>query len=209
MSGALRRRVLPALARILLVVVAGLVLGAATSWLQFLLPGDLKPFANSIGGWTMLTVLVVWLLRPRPLLGALLGVLAFQALNEGYGLMSAWRGFFYSEPFSNVWTLVGIPAGLVFGALAGVLRSGRPEARMLATGVLSALLAADGLWSLIRVGEDTGPTYWVVEMVLAAGFLLLAVWRARPRWWSVLLALGTVGAAIAAFPLATDLLLGG
>jgi hypothetical protein len=204
----IRRRILPVLARILLVIAAGLVLGAATSWLQFLLPTELKPFANSNGGWTMLTFLVVWLVRSRPLLGALLGVLAFQALNEGYGLMSAARGFFYAEPFSNVYTLLGIPAGLLFGAIAGVVRFGRPEARVLGTAVLSALLLADGLWLLIRVGESTGPHYWVIQMALGAAFLALAVVRARPRWWAVAASVGVIAVSLAVYPLLLDLVFG-
>jgi hypothetical protein len=202
------KRLLGAALRILIVAAAGLVLGGLTSFGQTYL-GELGSLANSIGGWTMLTFLIVWAVRSKPLLGAVLGVVAFQALNEGYGIVSAWRGFFYSEPFGNVWTLVGIPAGLVFGAAAGFVRTGTKEQRMLGTALLSALLLADGLWSLVRVGETTGPAYWIVQIVLGAAFLAIAAARTRPKVWALLVSLVLVGAAVSAYPLAVDTLLGG
>lgn len=196
-----------AVVRVLLVVGAGLVLGGATSWLQLALPEPLRPFANSIGGWAMLTFVIVWLAGARPVLSAILGVLAFQALNEGYGVMSLWRGFFYAAPFSSSWTYVGIPAGLVFGALASLVRFGPAGVRVVSTSVLSALLAADGLWSAVTVGATTGYTWWIIELVLAVGFLVLAAVRSRPAWWAYAASLGVMAAAIAAYPVATAMLL--
>ena len=56
-----------------IVVAASLVLGALTSYAQGLLPGPLRPFANSASGWTVLTALIVWRIGERTLPSAVFG----------------------------------------------------------------------------------------------------------------------------------------
>lgn len=172
------------------VVPGALVLGGLTSFAQTFLPPGLTSFANSAGGWAMLCFLLVWLSRARPLLGAVLGVAAFLGLTEGYGLVSAWRGFFYAAPFSTVWTLVSFAAGPLLGVAAALCRYGRPLWRVLAVTPLSAILLGEGVWGLLTVADTTTPVYWTIEIVLSALFLAIAAWRARPATRGTLLAAG-------------------
>lgn len=175
----------------LLVVLPGaLLVGGLTSVGQQYLPDWVKSLSNSAGGWTMFSFLLVWLSRARPLLGAFLGVVAFEALNEGYGVVSLWRGFFYSEPFSSNWTLVGLVAGPVLGVAAGLTRCGSPIWRVLGVTPLSAVLLGEGVYALQNIANTTSPVYWALEIILSAVFMVTAALCSRPRWPAVVLAVG-------------------
>lgn len=182
------------------VVLAGaLILGGLTSVAQQFLPAWLNSLSNSAGGWTMLGFLLVWLSRARPLLGAFLGIVAFQALNEGYGIVSLWRGFFYSEPFASNWTLVGLAAGPLLGVAAALTRSGSPLWRVLGMTPLSAVILGEGVWALQTIADTTSPVYWTLEIVLSALFMAVAVVRSRLRWPSVVLTVSVWLAGALAF----------
>lgn len=172
------------------VIPGALVLGGLTSFAQTYLPPALTSFANSAGGWTMLCFALVWLSRARPLLGAVLGLAAFLLLVEGYGLVSAWRGYFYAAPFSTLWTLVSFLAGPLVGAAAAICRHGRPLWRVLAVTPLSAILLGEGVWGLLTVAATTTPVYWSIEIVLSVLFLAIAVARVRPPLRGALLVAG-------------------
>ena len=190
-------RVGPAVGATLLAVLGGLVLGGLTSYGQTVLPEALRSFANSAGGWTMLAFLLVWWGRSRPVLAAVLGVAAFEALVEGYGLVSGWRGAFYARPFGGVFSLVGLVAGPVLGVSASLTRHATGRWRALAVAPLSAVLLGEGAYGLGVVGGTTSPVYWVLELVLGAGFLALACARASAgrRWVLVTVLLTLAGAA--------------
>lgn len=124
-------RTLPsALAAVAVVLLGGLLVGGLTSFGQQYLPSWLTSLANSSGGWSMFAFLLVWLVRARPALAALLGALAFVAMVEAYGVVSGWRGFFYAAPFSSRWTLIGLVAGPVIGVAASLARSGLHRRRI-------------------------------------------------------------------------------
>lgn len=53
-----------------MVLVASVVLGVATSFAQGFLPDAISSFANSASGWTILIVLLVWFIRSRTRLSA-------------------------------------------------------------------------------------------------------------------------------------------
>ena len=177
-------------------LLGGLVLGGLTSYGQTVLPGELRSFANSAGGWTMLAFLLVWLGRARPGLAAVLGIVAFEALVEGYELVSGWRGFFYQRPFSGIFTLVGLGAGPVLGVAASLTRHAGGARRALAVAPLSAVLLGEGAYGLLVVRETTSPVYWGLQLVLGVGFLVLACVRASTtRWWVLLTVLLTLAGA--------------
>lgn len=164
---------------IAVVVPGALIFGGLTSFAQTYLPLPLVSFANSAGGWTMLCFLLVWLSRARPLLAGLLGVAALLALTEGYAAVSLWRGYFYAEPFSTVWTLVALLAGPVIGLGAALCRHGSLLWRVLGVTPLSAVLLGDGVRGLLTVADTTTPVYWTIEIVLSVTFLAVAVGRSR------------------------------
>jgi hypothetical protein len=191
---------------LLAALLGGLILGGLTSVLQGSLPGPVNSFANSSGGWSMLVFALVRLGGARPVAAAALGLLTFWALLEGYDLVTAARGFGYSPPFTDVFWLLAVPAGPILGAAAALTLHGSTPWRVLAVAPLSGVLIGEGVWALENVADTTSPVYWWLEIVLGAGFLVLAVLRRRPKPLVVVAALAVTGAAAVAFSAAYTLL---
>jgi hypothetical protein len=180
-------------------LVGGLVLGALTSFAQTYLPASLSSFANSSGGWSMLVFLLVRLGGARLPLASLLGLISFWALLEGYDIVTAWRGFGYSPPFSDVFWLLSFPAGPILGGAAALTLHGRGSWRVLGVAPLAGVLIGEGIWALGAVADTTSPVYWWLEIVLGVGFLLIAVLRIRPRPRYIVLALVLTALAAVCF----------
>ncbi|MGY4856982.1 DUF6518 family protein [Cryobacterium sp. AP23] len=164
---------------VLVAVIGAVLLGGLTSFGQQYLPAWLNSLSNSAGGWTMFCFLIVWLGRARPLLAAALGVVVFQLLVESYSVVTEWRGFDDGDPFTSVWTIVGLAAGPLLGAAAALVRHAPPVWRALAVTPLSAVLLGEGIWALNTIADTTSPVYWWLEIVLSVVFLLGAVVRCR------------------------------
>lgn len=162
-----------------LVLVGSLLLGGLTSFGQTYLPPWFNSLANSAGGWTAFAFLLVWLSRARYVLAAVLGVVSFELLNEGYGLVSGLRGYFYAAPFSSIWSLVGLVFGPVLGYAAALARYGTPIGRVLAVSVPAAVWLGEGAWALGAVSNTTSPIYWSLEIV--GSVLAMAAALARTR----------------------------
>ncbi|MBP2457233.1 hypothetical protein ABID70_002758 [Clavibacter michiganensis] len=175
-----RATVLTGLRATAVVLVFSLVVGGLTSPAQGFLPSWVNSLANSAGGWSMLAFVAVWLSRARPLLGAVLGALSFVAMVEAYGVVSLWRGYFLADPFSSMWIPIGLVAGPVIGTAAALVRHAGRAATIAGVAVLSAVLVAEGIFGLTVVAATTSPVYWILEIVLAVGFLAAAVLRGRP-----------------------------
>jgi hypothetical protein len=158
----------------------GLLVGGATPFMQGGLPHAVTSFANSAGGWTALAFLLVWLGRARPLLAALLGAVAFIAMVESYGAVSAWRGSFYSEPFTDTFTFVGLVAGPVLGVAASLTRWWPQRLRALPVSVLGAVLVGEGVYGLTLIASSTSPVYWSVQLAGGVVALAAAVMLTRP-----------------------------
>ena len=186
-----------AVTAIVVVLAGSLLIGGSTSFAQQYLPSWLNSLSNSAGGWTMFSFLLVWLSRARPLLGLVLGVVSFESLNEGYGIVSGWRGFDYGAPFSTSWALVGLAAGPLLGIAASLTRYGRPLWRMLGVTPLAAVLLAEGVWALTHISDTTSPVYWTLEVVLSAIFVGAALLQKRPwpREAALVITVWLVGAA--------------
>jgi len=161
------------------VLVMGLVVGGLTSPAQGALPDELRSFANSAGGWSMLAFLGVWLSRASPPLGAVLGAVSFVAMVEAYGVVSLWRGDFLADPLSSTWIPVGLVAGPVIGLGASLVRHGSRGWAIAAVAGLALILAAEGVYGLALLGATTSPVYWTIELVAGVGFLAAAVLRGR------------------------------
>lgn len=163
----------------LLAVVGSVVLGGLTSVGQTYLPPALSSATNSAGVWTLLAVGLVWAGRARPLLGALLGVVALEGLVEGYAMVSGWRGHFYAAPFSGLFSLVGLVAGPLVGVAAALTRHHNPVWRGLSLTPLVAVLLGEGTYGLTYLRATTSPFFWEVELVLGASVLAVSLAR-RP-----------------------------
>jgi hypothetical protein len=197
----------PRIVRAVVVALAGgLILGGLTSVLQSALPPSITSFANSSGGWSMLVFALVRIGGARPLPAALLGLLTFWALLEGYDIVTGLRGFGYSPPFTDPFWLLAVPAGPILGAAAALTLHGTTPWRVLAVAPLSGVLIGEGIWALGNIADTTSPVYWWLQVILGVAFLTLAVIRRRPLPLIAVAAVAVTAAAAAAFHIAYSFL---
>ncbi len=174
--------------RILLVAAVAFVLGGLTSWGQLLLPPETASLANSAGGWTIPTAILVLLLARGYPEAAIAGGAGFIALTLGYGVASGWRGIAFDP---TTWAIVGAFAGPVIGCAAHALRR-RGMQLALGTSVLAGVLIGEGIYGLTVVADTTSPAWWWMQVATGAIVLVVGALRVRP-WGLVLVALtGTV-----------------
>lgn len=185
-------------ARALPAATAALVLGGLTSPAQGLPPDALSSFANSAGGWTLLTFAIIWAVRTPVWLSAVLGAVCFVLLVEGYRLVSGWRGFDYGEPFTGMFTIIGVLAGPDVGAAAALVRHPSPAWRGLAIAPVASVLIGEGVYGLTVVADTTSPVYWVVQIVIGAVLTLVVILRPRMPVPLAALTLGLVAAGSSA-----------
>jgi hypothetical protein len=184
---------------VLVALLGAMLIGGLTSLGQQYLPAGINSLANSVGGWTMFSFLLVWLGRAKPLLSALLGVVVFVLLTESYSVVSEWRGFADGDPFTSIWTIVGLVAGPVLGVSAGLVRHASPLWRVLGVTPLSAVLLGEGIWALNTIVDTTSPVYWSLEVLLSVLFLTAAIRRSALGARGIALVVGVWLAGTVAF----------
>lgn len=164
---------------IAIVVLVAVVIGGLTSPAQQDLPDALRSLANAAGPWFVAILIAVRLGHSRMLLAVLLGIVGFVLLNASYGVVSTLRGFPYSA--LNIWTIVAIPAGVVAGVGASLLDSNRKVLVALGAVAPAVVLIAEGVYGLTVVLATTGPVVWILELVVAVGWIAWVwAWRLRP-----------------------------
>lgn len=184
----------------------GLLLGGATSFGQQYLPDELRPFANSNSGWTLLAYVVSVLCTQnrtarRWWIGAGLGLVVFHTLLLGYSTVSTWRGFPDSYGWGDFFFLVATLAGPVIG-LAGLWWwSDRQVLRAVGVAVFAAVMIGDGVSGLLRVVDTTGPTYWVLSIVIGAVTLAWVALRRLSHLRERLIAVALTAVGATAFVL--------
>ena len=151
--------------RALAVVVAGLVAGGLTSLGQDQLPIPIVSLANASGSWTLFVFAALLLARLRIAPAILVGVLTLIAMNEGYGLVSTWRGFPYSGGLTSFWTFAAIGVGPALGLASVWFHSSRQSLRALAVAAPSAVLIGEGVYGLLFLADVTSPVYWVLSIL--------------------------------------------
>ena len=183
------------------VIAASLLLGAGTSFAQTVLPHALRPLANSSGGWTLLTVLLVWEARQRTTVSALLGGLSFVALVLGYQQTSILRGFDDSE---TLFLVIGAMVGPFLGVAASWLRAHevRPA---LGAGLIAGILFGDALFGLLVVVATTGWLAWALLGVTGVALLAVVLRRRVGSGQAALVGIGTAVVVPAAYLLAYTL----
>lgn len=197
---------------LLLAVVAGLLLGGATSFAQTLLPDGLRSFANSNSGWTLLAYAAVVACTRRPSarrwwIGAGLGLVVFHTLLQGYAIVSTLRGFPDSYGPGDFYFTVASLGGPVLG-LAGLWWwSDSPTLRAVGVAVFSAVMVGDGVFGLVRVSDTTGWTWWALSIAIGLATLLSVLIRRLGRPKDRFLAVGLVALGAAAFFVAFMVLL--
>lgn len=174
------------LAAVLVVLVASLLLGGATSWAQGFLPEPLTPFANSASGWTLLTALLVWSERRGTATSGVLGLVSFVCLVLGYTAASTLRGLHYSPVRFGV---IAVLAGPAVGVAAAWLRRHEWHAA-LGTGVLAGIAVGESIYGLTVVSATTGTLYWTLVGLIG---LALLTWTLTTRTHALQVRLGCLG----------------
>lgn len=190
----------PAAARVSMALTGALLAGVLTSFGQAV-PG-LSSVSNSAGPWFVVAVALCVLAGVRvgrvalPL-AMLLGVVLLELMHVGYWATSNLRGYPDFLSITNFWVLMGVPAGLLAGAVAVSVRAPDVRWRGAALGVTAAILVGEGVRALLQIAATTGVVTWIVEIAVGVGVLAFAVLTARTPLGRVVAlgtgVLGTVG----------------
>lgn len=188
-----RVSVAPAAARVLLAAAVAVALGGATSLGQTFLPEVGASLANSVTGWTLPTVALVFVTARSFTEAAVTGAVSFVALTVGYAVVSTLRGF----PFDpTAWAVIGVLAGPVIGAATFALRRSLMEAAV-GGGLLAGVLIGEGVYGLTAIAATTSPVFWWAAITVGVA-LLVAVAALRLRDIRSTLVLASVAALTAA-----------
>jgi len=190
----------PAAARVSMALTGALLAGVLTSFGQAV-PG-LSSVSNSAGPWFVVAVALCVLAGVRagrvalPLAMAL-GVVLLELMHVGYWATSNLRGYPDFLSVTNFWVLMGIPAGLLAGAVAVSVRAPDVRWRGAALGVTAAILVGEGVRALLQIAATTGVVAWIVEIAVGVAVLVFGVLTARTPLGRVVAlgtgVLGTVG----------------
>jgi hypothetical protein len=150
-----------------MVVVAGLVVGIGTQYLQGVLPDGWGVLANSGAAWAM-CAFAVGAVLPTPRLAAVGGALHLVVASVVYYASVDW---FESAGSGNraavVWSAAGLVSGPVFG-VAGHWFARRAERRDAVLALVSGVLAGEGMHLVRLVGNPDLRAAGLVELCVAA-----------------------------------------
>ena len=181
-----------------IVTATSFIAGALTAWAQTVPPYTLFFLANSASGWLLVMVLLLWNVRERPLLAALLGSISGIMLMLGF---TAALAVLYDESYDPwLWTLSGALAGPFIGLATAWLRE-RGVRAALGTAALAGVAIGDAWYGLTAVRESTSPVYWTLSAAAGLGFLAYRITRGIDGRRSVAIAIvGTAAVAVAFLP---------
>lgn len=194
------QHVVPTAARVSMASTGALLAGVLTSFGQAL-PG-LSTVSNSAGPWFVVAVALCLVAGVRAgrvalPLAMLLGVVLLELMHVGYWATTNLRGFPDFLSITNPWVLLGVPAGILAGAVAVSVRARDVRWRGVALGATAAVLVGEGVRALLQVAATTGVVTWVIEIAVGVAVLVVAVVGARTALGRVLAlgsgVLGTVG----------------
>ncbi|MFB9649903.1 DUF6518 family protein [Curtobacterium pusillum] len=199
----------PPAARVSMALTGALLAGVLTSFGQSV--PALSSAANSAGPWFVVATALCLLAGARvgrvamPV-AMVLGVVLLELMHVGYWATTNLRGYPDSLSIANFWVLVGVPAGALAGAVAVSIRSRDVRWRGVAMGATAAVFIGEGVRALLQVADTTGPSTWVVEIVVGVAVLVAAVLTARTPVCRIAAlgtgVLGTVGVLAAYLALA-------
>jgi hypothetical protein len=187
-----------ALRAALIVLVTAAITGGLTSVGQQYLPHELRSLANASGTWFAVVMAALVVARPRPVLAILLGILGLIVMNEAYGVISRWRGFYYGGGVTSIWNQIALVVGPGAGIAATWMRSPRPILVAVGASAPAAVLIGEGLFGLTVVSDTTSPVFWTIELAAGIGLVVVtAVTRFRTiSAIGALLSASALGAAL-------------
>ncbi|UWD79854.1 DUF6518 family protein [Curtobacterium flaccumfaciens] len=187
----------PAVVRVTIALSGAALAGVLTSFGQAV--PALASVSNSAGPWFLVAALLCLAAGARAgrfalPLAMVLGVVLRELMHVGYWATTVLRGFPDVLSITNPWVLLGVPAGLLAGAVAVAVRSRDARWRAGALGVTAAVLVGEGIRGLLQVAATTGHVTWVVEIVVGVVLLGIGVLGTRsPVARVVALGTGVVG----------------
>jgi hypothetical protein len=187
----------PAVVRVTIALSGAFLAGVLTSFGQAV--PALASVSNSAGPWFLVAALLCLVAGARAgrvtlPLTMVLGVVLLELMHVGYWVTTVLRGFPDVLSVTNPWVLLGVPAGLLAGAVAVAVRSRDARWRSGAFGVTAAVLVGEGIRGLLQVAATTGHVTWVVEIAVGVVLLVVGVVGTRsPVGRVVALGTGVVG----------------
>lgn len=189
------RRAAPTPVVVALAALAGLAWGAATSFLQTVLPAPVQGLANAVSPWLVVPFLVGARSRTRGV-AVLAGLLACVLQVVGYYVTADLRGFGVSVTSVAEWIVTGVVGGPVFGLAGHLWRTATGRLRGLGEALLVGVWATE---SVVGYAVRLGYVADALVFGAVAVALLLTVGR-RPgplratlRWLAVTLPAGAAG----------------
>ncbi len=165
--------------RMLLVAVgAGLAIGLVTSVGQGSLPEWLAPLSNSSGSWC-LCAFALALLERDPRQAALVGFGSLVAMLAGYALATEFRGYTLGTSMFVRWGVAAAIAGPALGVGAAWLRGPNPLRAAAGVAPIAGILLGEGLYGLTVVAATTSVGYWIGEVAVGFGLVIVAAVRLR------------------------------
>jgi hypothetical protein len=177
-------------------LVAGLAVGALTSFGQGHLSPTLEPLVNSAAAW-LVAPFLVGMLAGRPRAAALAGFLCCISQLLGYDLTSHLRGFATDDATDAFWGLCALAGGPVFGAGGYYARSSDGAVRGLGPSLLAAAFVVEGLWTYWHLLGRTGAAALWIGVGIAIAVTGLRGWRGY-RWLLGTIPLAFVGELVLA-----------
>lgn len=120
---------------------------------------------------------VIYAARLRMVPAIAAGVLGLVLMNEGYGVVSTWRGFQYTGGLSSFWTYAALVVGPVIGVAGVWMRSQRDMFRTLAAAAPATVLVGEGIYGLTVISATTSPVYWTISIPAGAALIVWTVGR--------------------------------
>lgn len=182
-------------------VVFALAVGGATSFAQ-LLPGTFNWLFNSVAGWTIPMIALVWFARVSVPRSAVTGALVFVAMTVGYSVVSTLRGY---PDTPGLWAIIGLVVGPVLGAATALLRHSDKRLVAVAAGVIAGVLLGDGVRGLVSTPDGWGT--WLVFLAAGLAFMAWVVVRRLSTVRFTALFVGTIVVVEAAYVLLVDVII--
>jgi Family of unknown function (DUF6518) len=166
-------------ARLVLAVVVGSAVGAATEWSVPHLPFSLEPLGNSAAPWVLVACAMALTVR-RIGQSLMLAIVTLVALVLGFYVAEAYRGWPVSRHQVEFWSAASVVMGPLVGLAAAWLRHAGRTTAALGAGVIGGLLAGEAVYGLTSLKFSTPASYWHVQFALGVGLAVgLTLWRSR------------------------------
>ena len=186
---------------VLLPVAVGAALGPLDVVLKHVLPAPFGHLVNSSPVWALVAFVVGWLVRPRPrwwpaLAGTLTLLVAVETYYLAYVLLRDRDTTTLVDAHAQWWLVIGVGAGVVFGAAGAWARSGSAWRGPAGTSTVVGLLLTGAWVEALRFAGAGDATYRhdtvqaaLVLLVLAGVATVVAARSARQRVVGLVLAL--------------------